>query len=174
MSGFYHDTFPIETKLQHLPEGLVDWGAKLVLDLGCNTGDLGPYVLARGAAHYVGWEVNAEWAEEGRRRHPELTIHTGAAQGADLGCDVLCCLGLFHHISSADVLDILKHTTARTIVIEQPMGGPFKNYLMRPQRWYEDALRQVHCTTVTRVPYGFSYPVDRAILVGQKGPPRVA
>jgi trans-aconitate methyltransferase len=165
MATVYHDTFPPETKLRHLK---LDWTGARVHDLGCNSGALGAYVLARGATHYAGWEVNADWAAEGRRRYPHLTIHTADVRQADLDCDILCCLGLFHHLNDATVEAILAVTTAHTVVTEQPMGDPFQNYVMRPESWYRDALARSGFTNVERAEYGFSYPVDRAFLVGRR------
>jgi SAM-dependent methyltransferase len=163
---YYHDTFPPATKLQHLT---LDWAGQSVVDLGCNTGALGPYVLERGAASYVGYEANADWAAEGRRRYPHLTIHTNDVRDADLRCDILCALGLFHHLPDRVVGQIIRGTVAHTIVIEQPMGdAPFQRYQMRTEQWYRDLLTNAGYTTITRVPYGFSYPVDRAILVGTR------
>ena len=166
MATIYHDTFPPETKLRHLA---LNWTGAHVVDLGCNSGALGAYVLARGATRYEGWEVNAEWAAEGRRRYPHLTIHTGDVREADLECDILCCLGLFHHLPHLVIERIVEETTAHTIVTEQPMGlGPFQNYQMRPESWYRDQLERSGFTNIERAEYGFSYPVDRAFLVGRR------
>jgi len=165
MTGFYQDVFTPGRKLRHLT---LDWTGARVVDLGCNLGALGDYVLARGAASYVGVEADAGWAEEGRRRFPHLDIRTGTAGDADTDCDILCCLGLFHHVPDAGVSRILSRTTARVVVCEQPMGEPFGVYRMRSEAWYRARLTKAGFTSIERVEYGFGYPVDRAILVGRR------
>lgn len=166
----YHDTFPVEQKLRHVPADAIVWAGANVVDLGCNSGALGPYVLKRGAATYVGYEVDADWATEGRRRHPELTIITGRAEEADLStATVVCALGLFHHMRSEAVAQVLRAASAaHTVVCEQPMGAPFQGYHMRPETWYRTALADAGFPTIMRVAYGFQYRVDRAILIATR------
>lgn len=162
----YHDTFPIATKLKALT---FDWTGHHVVDLGCNSGMLGPYVRERGAVSYVGWEANADWAAEGRRRHPGLTIRTGDVLEADLtGATVLCALGLFHHLRDETIATLFDRAPD-VMLCEQPMGvGPFRGYYIRTEDWYREALHAHGFAHVERVPYGFTYPIDRAILVARR------
>lgn len=171
----YQDQFPPAAKLRHV---LLDWTGLRVLDLGANLGALGVYALERGAASYVGHEANAAWADAGRQRYghvPGWTLHTGNARAADLGgADILCALGLFHHMRDDDVRHILRTTTARRVLIEQPMGGAFQHYLMRPQAWYRAELEEAGFGQIERFPYGFAYPVERAIFLADRAPATLA
>jgi hypothetical protein len=165
----YQDTFPPEGKLRHV---LMEWTGAHVLDLGANTGALGPYVLTRGAASYRGVEANAEWAAAGVARYGGMqgwSLVQGNARDADLTCDVLCCLGLFHHLRDDDVRHILGHTSASRVLIEQPVGGKFKNYRMRAEAWYRAELEEAGFGAVEAFAYGFAYPVPRPILLATRG-----
>ncbi|MFZ2152096.1 MAG: class I SAM-dependent methyltransferase [Minisyncoccia bacterium] len=159
----YQDTFPVAEKLKHL---VFDWTGLSVVEIGCNTGQLGDYVLKQGAASYRGSDMNAEWLGEGQRRYPHLNLTVGRAQDADLRADVLVALGVFHHMSDFDVIGVLAGTTARVLLIEQPMRAePFQGYKMRPKDWYKANVAAVGFTSVKEFKYGFTYPVPRSILL---------
>ena len=164
----YHDTFSPAKKLRHVT---VNWEWARVLDLGCNTGALGPYVMERGAMSYRGVESNAEWAAEGRRRYPTMNIITADVRDVGLDCDILVCMGLFHHLPDDAVAKILGGTTAHTVVTEQPMGGPFQTYKMRTETWYRQQFTAAGFPTVRRERYGFDYAVDRAFLIATRARP---
>lgn len=163
---FYQDTFPVERKLQHL---VFDWTGLSVSEVGCNIGQLGGYVLERGAASYRGCDTNAEWLEEGQRRYPNLDLKVGRAQDADLSADVFVALGVFHHVSAPDVEAMLARTTARFLLMEQPMREPpFQGYYMRPKGWYIATAAGAGFQHVTEFKYGFLYPVPRSILLCER------
>lgn len=166
MTTQYQDQFPVERKLRHLT---FDWAAKSVAEIGCNIGNLGAYVIARGAVSYVGSDLIPAYVAEGRRRHPTLDLRHAESADAPVDADVLVALGVFHHMSDAGITALLGRTTARWIVCEQPMGDlPFKNYFIRPGVWYVNALAEAGFTEYRTVRYGFSYPIDRAILVAHR------
>lgn len=157
-------------KLRHL---LFDWAGLRVVDLGANMGALGPYVLERGAVSYVGTELNVGWASAGRAMYGALkgwTLHIGNARDADLSqADIVCALGLFHHMNDDDVRHVLQSTSAPRVLIEQPMGNsPLRNYKIRSKEWYVAELAEAGFTKVERFPYGFAYPIDRAILLAER------
>jgi SAM-dependent methyltransferase len=163
----YQDEFPVVRKLQHVP---FDWKGKSVAEVGCNIGGLGLYALERGAVSYVGSDLIASYVEEGRRRHPELDLRHAESAAAPVDADVLVALGVFHHMRDEQITDLLARTSARWILCEQPMGDvPFKNYWIRPATWYANALFAAGFTSWVWYRYGFSYPIDRRILVGVRG-----
>jgi SAM-dependent methyltransferase len=163
---FYQDTFPVERKLQHL---VFDWTGLSVSEVGCNIGQLGGYVLKRGAVSYRGCDTNSDWLAEGLRRYPNLDLSVGRAQNADLSADVFVALGVFHHVSAPDVEAMLTHTTARFLLMEQPMQkAGFQGYYMRPREWYVTAAERAGFINVTEFKYGFTYPVPRSILLCER------
>lgn len=162
----YQDTFPPATKLQHLR---LDWRGLAVVEVGCNIGMLGDYVLAGGAASYVGYDAKAQYVAEGLRRRPHLDLRVGEAHTADVACDLLAVLGVFHHMPDAHVTGLMARTSARVLLFEVPLSDrPFKMYRMRPRRWYDAAARAAGFTACERVRYGFWYPIDREIFVWRR------
>ncbi|MCW5591065.1 MAG: class I SAM-dependent methyltransferase [Burkholderiales bacterium] len=162
----YQDTFPIAHKLEHLR---FDWQGKSVAEVGCNAGALAPYVTERGARSYVGSDLIASYVEAARARHPGFTYHHLESADAPVDADVLVVLGVFHHMSDEQVRALLHRTTAREVICEQPMSGlPFENYRMRPFHWYLQEFNAAGFAVVEIVPYGFRYPVERAILCAHR------
>jgi trans-aconitate methyltransferase len=162
----YQDTFPPATKLQHVR---LDWRGLAVVEVGCNIGMLGDYALERGAASYVGYDAKPAYITEGLRRRPHLALHVGRAEQADVACDLLVALGVFHHMPDADVQALLARTTAQAVLFEVPLSDkPFKTYRMRPRQWYDRAARAAGFTTCERFKYGFWYPVDREIFLWRR------
>jgi predicted TPR repeat methyltransferase len=166
IAPMYQDTFPVAEKLKHL---VFDWKGLSVAEIGCNTGQLGDYVLSRGAASYRGCDSNVEWLMEGRRRYPYLDLLVQRAQDFNVNADVLVALGVFHHMGAFDVIGVLARTTGRFLLMEQPMqAGEFQGYKMRPKDWYEASAAAAGFTSITEFKYGFSYPIPRSILLARR------
>src|SRR5690606_32185099 len=73
----YQDMFPPAQKLKHM---IFNFEGKSVVEIGCNIGMFGEYVLNRGAKDYTGFDHKEEYIAEGKSRNPKANIHVMKGQ----------------------------------------------------------------------------------------------
>ncbi len=141
----YQATIKIEKKIKDLT---FTWKGKRVLDLGCNMGKLGTYVLDNGAVDYTGVDLLPGEIAQGRKEDPRLKLYVGnLLEYTKLETDVLCLFAVIHHLEEEGIDKILKDSTAKEIVCEVPIGEgeyPFPNDTrkLRSQEWYENKFKE--------------------------------
>lgn len=164
----YQSQFPVPQKLRNVPPVL--YAGRDIVELGCNRGDFGAYVLSLGAASYVGYDFNASTIAHGQATHPTLDLRHGTHADIPDTCDLFVALGVFHHIPDAALVSLLQRVRANTILCEQPMHTKSQPpYHIRSHVWYEDALMTLGgYQRPVRYEYGFGYPYPRAILVATR------
>ena len=156
----YQDMFPPAQKLKHM---IFNFEGKSVVEIGCNIGMFGEYVLNRGAKDYIGFDHKEEYIAEGKSRNPKANIHVMKGQDVHSNSDVFCALGVFHHMEGDSIANVLKNNTSEYLIFENPVGNkPFEPYKVRPKQWYFDLIQPM---SVEEYEYGFNYPIERKIFV---------
>src|SRR5437763_1766958 len=80
------------------------YDAPRVLDVGCGSGRIGEFVLAAGAAHYVGVDFSEPMIDLARQRldrfadHTQLIVNDFLTAPLDGQFDVVLALGLFDYL----------------------------------------------------------------------------
>lgn len=165
----YQSQFPPSQKLRHLS---YDWSGRRVTEVGCNAGMLAPYVLARGAVSYLGSDYDRASVLRAREtvQDARTTFVSAHIPEAPVGDDVLCAFGVFHHVPNDALLQVFataRDNGVRTIIFENPFepNPAHPSYHIRSHAWYLDTAARhgfIHSSTYQ---YGFTYPVDRRIVV---------
>lgn len=168
---WYQDRYPVETKM-HIVN--YNWSYKRILDLGCNIGMLGNYVINQDAERYIGIDLNPKYITEAKRRNPELEFYIMDALEAvkkyKNDIDTLVALGLFHHLPDDTVIEILNQWKG-DLIFEVPTGNkPYHEYTVRTCQWYKDLLKNY--SKIVIVDSGMNldptYPFDRKMFVCEK------
>jgi 2-polyprenyl-3-methyl-5-hydroxy-6-metoxy-1,4-benzoquinol methylase len=159
----YQDMFPPQDKLKNLE---FDWAGKSVIEVGCNIGKLRDYVLNRGAKSYKGYDHKEEYILEGQGRNPLADLKVMKAQKVTGECDVLCALGVFHHMEGDMIAKLLKNVKSKYIIFENPVGEKkLDPYKVRTKEWY---FKLIGAKSVKEFQYGYSYPISRVIFVCER------
>lgn len=167
---WYQDRYPVDSKLDSID---YDWKGKKVLDLGCNIGMVSDYVLQRGAVDYRGVDLNEEYIQEAKSRHPDIadkfSIKGAEEMSKGFTPDVVVALGLFHHLSNRTVESIIKAWQG-DLIFECPTGEKeYSEYRVRTKEWYMDLVKDwdvvVH---KSGMPLDPSYPFERLTFVCKK------
>jgi SAM-dependent methyltransferase len=110
--NFREEKRVINRELMPLAERIrkVERRAPRVLDLGCGTGELAPSFLKAGYS-YVGIDIEPERIAYARKTHRRGRFHVmdaSALQYPDGYFDQILVTGVLHHLSDAEVRDIVK------------------------------------------------------------------
>lgn len=167
---WYQDRYPVDSKLDSID---YDWTDKKVLDLGCNIGMVSDYVLKRGASDYRGLDLNEEYIQEAKNRHPKMfakfLVKGADEQLEDFKPDVTVALGLFHHMPNKAVENVIKGCKG-DLIFECPTGEkPYSEYRVRTKEWYMDLVKDWNVVVhKSGMPLDPSYPFERLTFVCRK------
>lgn len=111
---------PPEKKLKNCQ---YNWSGKDVIELGCNVGKLGVYVLALGAKSYKGYDIDKNMIGIGTSRYTlDLSQDDVIKSQEEYGGDVVIAMALFHHFKEKDLVQVLKRIKSKELVFEVPVG----------------------------------------------------
>lgn len=162
--NFYQDVITPKEKLKHLS---IDLKGKSVIDLGCNVGEVKPYVKDLGAYFYMGYDANKDFIDEAIKRHGNSFKHTDILKQKLFKSDIVFALGLFHHLSDNEVKQLISKIECDTLVVESPIIGQRKEYNVRSIEDYEKLLKPYKLTN--EIESGFKTPpVLRKILIFER------
>jgi len=173
-NGFwYQDRYPVDMKLDMID---YNWKDKRVLDLGCNLGDVGKYVMDRGAIEYDGVDTDEAYIKEAKIRHPEMSLSFHLLD-AEVGTkmfsetNVVVALGLFHHMPNKAVKNVIDSCKG-DIIFECPTGEKeYSEYRVRTRQWYLDLMlsKGYHVRVMeSGMPLDKSYPFERLTFICTK------
>lgn len=148
----YQDELTPEKKLKNLS---FDWKGKSVLDLGCNIGMLGVYVLEKGASDYVGVEYSQKFIDEGKERNPKLKLYLAdVLEYSKYRSDVTVALAIFQHLEEDKIEKVLKDSESKEYIIEVPFDSGYgkeeppaykgKVRYTRTLGFYEEKIKQFY------------------------------
>ena len=162
--NFYQDVITPAEKLKHLSIDLKD---KSVIDLGCNIGEVKPYVMGLGAYMYTGYDSYKEFITEAIKRHGNDFMCIDILKAYNFKADIVFALGLFHHLSDNEIKQLISKIECQTLIVESPILGERKEYNVRSFEQYQKLLKPYQL--VDKVESGFiTPPVIRKILIFQK------
>ena len=162
--NFYQDVISPKEKLKHLS---IDLKGKSVIDLGCNIGEVKPYVMGLGASIYMGYDANEDFINEAIKRHGNSFKHTDILKQKVFKADVVLALGLFHHLNVAEIIQLISKIDCETLIVESPILGERKEYNVRSVENYQALLRPYKL--IDEIESGFKTPpVIRKILLFEK------
>lgn len=168
----YQHVLPPAKKLRNLD---FNWEGKSVLDLGCNIGLVGSYVLANGASDYVGIEYNREFIKEARERNPKLKIYkTDVMEYSRYKSDVTVALAIFQHLDEHKIEKLLTDSKSKEYIIEVPFDSGFGEEeppaykgevrYTRTLGFYEEKIKQFYGGIVEVVASGCPCKFPRVIF----------
>lgn len=167
----YQDMYKPKEKLKHLiaAKGF-DWSGKTYLEIGCNIGAMGKFVLEHGAKYYEGYDHIKEYIDEGLSRWPHLNLEVAQAHTIQTTqhFDVFLALGVFHHMTEEHIALVFENISAEWVIFENPLGDkpwPPYPYRMRTREFYFQFLEQ---DTIKEFDWGFPYQKERKIFVAKK------
>ena len=76
----------------------VDVAKKRVLDVGCNTAEMGRIAIDRGASYYCGIDARMDFIAEAKRINPEISCRVGCAEDVAGNYDIIIASAIFHYI----------------------------------------------------------------------------
>lgn len=162
--NFYQDIITPKEKLNHLS---IDFKDKSVIDLGCNIGEVKPYVMDLGASIYMGYDSNKDFITEAIKRNGNSFKHTDILKQKLFKSDVVFALGLFHHLSDSEVKQLISNIDCDTLIVESPIFGERKEYNVRGVENYKALLKPYKL--INEVESGFKTPpVLRKILIFER------
>ena len=77
----------------------IDVVKKRVLDVGCNTAEMGRIVLDKGASYYCGIDARYDFIDEAKRINPEISCKVGRAEDVAGNYDIIIASAIFHYIT---------------------------------------------------------------------------
>lgn len=159
--NFYQDVITPKEKLKHLS---IDLKGKSVIDLGCNIGEVKPYVMNLGASIYMGYDANKDFIDEAIKRHGNSFKHTDILKQKLFKADIVFALGLFHHLSDNEVKQLISKIDCEMLIAESPILGERKEYNVRSVNNYKTLLKPYKI--INEIESGFKTPpVLRKILI---------
>lgn len=162
--SFYQDVITPKEKLKHLS---IDLKGKSVIDLGCNIGEVKPYVMELGASIYMGYDANKDFIGEAIKRHGNSFKHTDILKQKLFKADVVFALGLFHHLSDSELTHLISKIDCEMLIAESPILGERKEYNVRSIESYKSLLKPYKL--INEVESGFKTPpVLRKILIFER------
>lgn len=162
--NFYQDVITPKEKLKHLT---IDLKGKSVIDLGCNIGEVKPYVMELGASIYMGYDANKDFIHEASKRHGNSFKHTDILKQKLFKADVVFALGLFHHLSDSELTHLISKIDCEMLIVESPIFGERKEYNVRSVENYQELLKPYKL--INEIESGFKTPpVLRKILILEK------
>lgn len=162
--NFYQDVITPKEKLKHLT---INLKYKSVIDLGCNIGEVKPYVMDLGAYFYMGYDANKGFIDEAIKRHGNSFKHDDILKQKLFEAHVVFALGLFHHLSDSEVKQLVSNIDCDMLVVESPIIGQRKEYNVRSIEDYEKLLKPYKLTN--EIESGFKTPpVLRKILIFER------
>lgn len=143
---------PTEKKLKNFD---YNWEGKSVLELGCNVGKLGVYVLEKGAKKYTGVDIDKEMIAIGKERY-DLDLHAlDVSRWEDYNYDTTIAMALFHHLKKRKLGNLLAKISTKELIFEVPVGlndvGLYQN---RTEEDYREMIKEHYGETVRVVDSG--------------------
>lgn len=159
----YQENITPEEKLKPLDFDFID---KSIIDLGCNIGLVSNYVFERGAKSYFGIDNNPDYVKYWDGKEGKFQLKN-LNELKTLKADVIMAIGIFHHLSNIELVELISKIKAESIIIESPTQGQSKNYNVRTVEQYKQYLSEYKLTN--RHDSGFiTPPVKREIMVFEK------
>lgn len=132
-----------EEKLKNLA---FDWKNKSVIELGCNIGKLGLFVLENGAESYKGYETDGEMVRIGIERYGlDIEKENVIESKKKYESDVVVAMALFHHFKDRDLEKVIKKIQAKELIFEVPTGNNDVGlYQTRDKEYYEELIKETY------------------------------
>lgn len=119
-----------------------NWEDKSVVELGCNIGKLGVYVLEQGAKSYKGYDIDKNMIEVGRERYG-IDIEQMDIKQGEFEADVVVAMALFHHLKEPDLTKVLGSIKSEELIFEVPTGSNDVGlYQIRDVSYYQELVEQ--------------------------------
>lgn len=130
-----------QKKLENL---MFDWTGKTVVELGCNIGKLGLYVLDYGAKSYRGIDIDENMVKIGNERYGlGLEVMNVLDIDKPIKSDVVVAMALFHHIKDDSLELLFKMIQSRELIFEVPVGqNDVGLYQTRPDEYYRSLVER--------------------------------
>ena len=77
----------------------VDVAKKWVLDVGCNTAEMGRIAKGKGAAYYCGIDARRDFITEAKKVNQDLSLRVGRAEDVAGKYDIIIASAMFHYIT---------------------------------------------------------------------------
>jgi 2-polyprenyl-3-methyl-5-hydroxy-6-metoxy-1,4-benzoquinol methylase len=142
-----------EKKLENLN---FDWKDKSVIELGCNIGKLGMYVMKLGAKSYKGFDIDKNMIKEGINRYALDLVTTDVVDcEEDYEADVVIIMALFHHFNDKDLEKVVSKINSEELIFEVPIGKSGTGlYYERTKQDYIKMIRKLYGKVVEIVDSG--------------------
>lgn len=153
--GIYVYQDEVTSPKQKLSNLDFDWTDKSVLELGCNVGKLGNYVLKQGAREYKGIELDKEMVKIGIERYGLDLIAMDVSKWNDFDYDVTIAMALFHHFDNEKLENLLSVINSKVLIFEVPVGTNDTGlYQLRTKQGYTEMVRKLYGDVVEVVDSG--------------------
>lgn len=133
-----------------------DWKDKSVIELGCNVGKLGIYVLEAGASSYKGFELDKQMVKIGTVRYGLDLVATDVINyKGKFEADVVIAMALFHHFGDEALEKVLSKINSKELVFEIPVGtNDVGLYNVRTKGGYAEVVEKLYGKVVEIVDSG--------------------